>query len=52
MDGPHLEDSTIRRILAVTLDPQYASSSENPPVLHLAGLAQVNNSTLNRLEVN
>lgn len=41
MSVPEQEDAVLRKILAVTLNPEHASSAADPPVLHLAGLAEV-----------
>ncbi|WIA10509.1 hypothetical protein OEZ85_010698 [Tetradesmus obliquus] len=40
MSVPEQEDAVLRKILAVTLNPEHASSAADPPVLHLAGLAE------------
>eukprot|EP00882_Tetradesmus_deserticola_P033506 GHRQ01038279.1.p1 GENE.GHRQ01038279.1~~GHRQ01038279.1.p1 ORF type:complete len:156 (+),score=59.23 GHRQ01038279.1:514-981(+) len=40
MSGAELEDAVLRKILAVTLNPEHANTAANPPVLHLAGLAE------------
>jgi hypothetical protein len=45
MSVAELEDAVLRKILAVTLNPEHANSAANPPVLHLAGLAQVTDQT-------
>jgi hypothetical protein len=41
MSVAELEDAVLRKILAVTLNAEHASSAANPPVLHLASLAEV-----------
>ena len=35
------EDATLRKVLAVTLDPASAQPQANPPVVYLGQLAQV-----------
>lgn len=40
------EDSTLRKVLAVTLDAAAADAAASPPVVHLAALEEVRRAGL------
>lgn len=41
MSAPQYEDSVIRKVFSVTLDPLHVSQTQDPPVVYLEGLAEV-----------